>query len=202
MDDTGAFITIIDQRDLDDMESQSGVKATVAGYKTGAGVTGSLALKIIELMITLPHPTDHPEQTRLPFFKIFCGVRNIPPGASRHRLLGPWLRHVIYTATSPDGQHGLYLLDTKDDFKNVPKSTIPLNRRWIHDPSFKDTLLATNQAAVAAAAAAGTAATGPAPPPPTAAAAAAGRAGGSRFAPNPMAPNFHPSGGGGGSRGP
>ncbi|KAJ5640842.1 hypothetical protein N7528_000467 [Penicillium herquei] len=40
------------------------------------------------------------------------------------RLLGPWLRHRFYTATSPDGSGRLYILKKKRRFLEVPHASI------------------------------------------------------------------------------
>lgn len=139
-DDTGAFMAMIDDDDLMDLESQSGKKANVAGYQNAIGVSGDIPIKIVELMITLPSQT-HPGQTWLPFFKIFCAVKKRAQGSShRCRLLGPWLRHVLYTGTSPDGKNRLFMFDQKSEFRAIPASTIPIGRRWIHHLSYADQL--------------------------------------------------------------
>ncbi|KAJ5729667.1 uncharacterized protein N7483_004175 [Penicillium malachiteum] len=57
---------------------------------------------------------------------IEVGIAPNPPSPEHEptRLLGPWLRHRFYTATSPDGSGRLYIIKKKRRFVEVPHANV------------------------------------------------------------------------------
>lgn len=142
MDDTGSDVMVIFQADLTAMNLLSGTAGPpILGWQNFSTASGTLSAPIVEITLSIPDPKQS-NQYLMPFINVFCGLK---PGGYRttgngERLSGRWMRDVLYSATSPDGNRELYITARKSDLKGVPASRAQTMHRWKLDRSYLNTL--------------------------------------------------------------
>jgi hypothetical protein len=104
--DTGAEIMSINQADVDQMKQISAIEPTDLGSIQLMTCNGVVSRRVVEIEVSI---RDHNWVFMCPFFKILATVN---PDNSADRLTGPWMRYVLFSATTPDAPN-LYLADNK-----------------------------------------------------------------------------------------
>jgi hypothetical protein len=104
--DTGAEIMSINQQDVDQMHTMSGIVPPTFGHTQLVTANGLVSRRVVEVEVSI---RDHNWAVVCPFVKVLAAVN---PDNTADRLTGPWLKFVLFTATSPSDDN-LYLADNK-----------------------------------------------------------------------------------------
>ncbi|KAJ6080030.1 hypothetical protein N7467_009783 [Penicillium canescens] len=104
--DTGAEIMSINQQDVDQMQAMSGLEPPTFGHSQLVTGNGVVSRRVVEIEVSI---RDHNWAVMCPFVKVLAAVN---PDNTAERLTGPWMKFVLFTATSP-GANNLYLTDNK-----------------------------------------------------------------------------------------
>lgn len=104
--DTGAEIMSINQQDVDQMHAMSGLEPPTFGQAQLYTGNGVVSRRVVEIEVSIRY---HNWAVMCPYVKVLAAVN---PDNTADRLTGPWMKFVLFTATSPAADN-MYLADNK-----------------------------------------------------------------------------------------
>lgn len=118
----------------------------ILGFNTFVSVGGPPSVyMIVAVKVNMPGQWSNEGYAKLVHSRITAAVtpfRRGAPDAPEVRLSGPWLRHMLYTATSPDNSHRLLVANQKGALLQhmtspfhgyaVPPMAPLIQRRWYY----------------------------------------------------------------------